>query len=215
MSGTNTKDERYVDRFAQMLSARIEKEVFTRKYAPAKDVLKLVGAGVFLAASVAAPNLPLALKPFLRRNDPSRTWKRFNIPYLKQTIDRLERQKLVEFYKEQGVQAVRMTKKGQQKVQTMALVSFCPQKPHSWDHRFRLVSFDLPEHLAGKRKHLVSYLKLWRFYPLQKSVYLHAYPCREEIETVCNHLGIRQYVQLFTITDIDHEQRYKDFFDVS
>lgn len=197
-------DSKYVDQLAQLLSTRIEAETFARKYAPAKDVLKIVGAGVLLAAAVAAPNLPRALKPFRRNGDGLQAWKRFNIPYLKQTIDRLERQKLVTYYREEGKDAVRLTEKGKERIQRLALESFIPQKPRRWNEQFTLVSFDLPEHLAGKRKHLVSYLKAWNFFPLQKSVYLHAYPCRQELELLCNELGINEYVCVLTVTGISH-----------
>lgn len=211
----NKMDEKYIDRFAKILSSRIEKDVLARKYAPAKVVLKLVGAGAFLAASIAVPNLPLALKPFLRREDPHQSWKRFNIPYLRRTLERLEKQRLVEIVDDHGTQVVRITKIGQKKILTQALDTLSPRKPKTWNHQFTLVSFDLPEHLAGKRKQLASYLKAWNFYPLQKSVYLHAYPCREELDLLGEYLAIPQYILVCTVTQINHQQTYKEFFDLS
>ena len=90
-------NENNIDQLAKVLSKQIDKEIFLKKYAPARKVLILVGAGAFLTASILMPNLPLALRPFLdkKRKDEREVWKRFNIPYLKRTLDRLEKQRLV------------------------------------------------------------------------------------------------------------------------
>lgn len=94
-----------VGQLAKVLSKQIDKKIFERKYAPAKKVLILVGAGAFLTASILIPNLPLALKPFLdkKRKNEREVWKRFNIPYLKRTLARLEKQKLVEIGEDNGM----------------------------------------------------------------------------------------------------------------
>src|SRR3989344_3252094 len=89
-------NENYLQNMAQSLSRQIKKETFEKKYTPTFDVLKLVGAGAFLAASIAIPTLPMALKPFLKESDEHESWKRFNLPYLKRTLHRLEEQKLIE-----------------------------------------------------------------------------------------------------------------------
>ncbi len=155
------------------------------------------------------------MKPFLQNKDASVSWKRFNIPNLRRTIERMEKQDLVELVDHHGEQLVRITKAGRHKILNMALVSLGPQKPKVWNRHFTLVSFDLPEYLAGKRKHLASYLKAWNFYPLQKSVYLHAYPCRDELDMLCEHLAIRQYVWICTVVDTSHPHLLRGFFDLS
>ncbi|MEK7518280.1 MAG: hypothetical protein AAB583_07090 [Patescibacteria group bacterium] len=209
-------DDAKIDQLAKVLSKQIDKEIFEKKYAPAKKVLVLVGAGAFLAASLAMPNLPLVLKPFLdqKRKNEREAWKRFNIPYLKRTISRLEKQKLVETSEDNGVQVVKITKAGRQKILKLALDNLEIKKLKVWDGKWRLVSFDLPEKLADVRKILVEYLRVWRFYPLHKSVYLHAYPSFKEVDFLREYLGVGEYVKMFTVSEIENDREFKEFFGV-
>ncbi len=208
-------DDRKITQLSKILSKQIDKEIFERKYAPVREVLKLVGMGAFLAMSIAIPNLPLAIKPFLKDENEFDVWKRFNIPYLKRTIHRLEKQKLVEITAENGKQIVKITKNGQQKILKVALEELTIKKPKVWDHRWRLISFDLPEKLAKTRKIFVDYLRAWGFYPLHKSVYLHAYPCLNEVDLLREYLDISKYVREFIVIKIENDALFTDFFGVT
>lgn len=210
----NLPSEEKIDYLAKNLVRQINSEVFKKKYAPAAEILKLVGAGAFLAASIAIPNLPLALKPFLENKNEYEIWKRFNIPYLQRTLRRLEKQKLVEIDEEKGMQVIKITNDGRKRVLRMALDELAIKKPRDWDRRWRLVSFDLPERLAKIRKILVEYLRAWGFYPLHKSVYLHAYPCLNEVEFLREYLGVGEYVRVFMVSRIENDQNFRDFFGV-
>lgn len=209
-------DEDKIDNLAKVLSKQIDKDLFQKKYVPVKEVLKLVGLGAFLVASVAIPNLPLALKPLIdqKKKDEYEAWKRFNIPYIKRTLKRLEEQELVEVSEEGGLQIVKITRRGRKKVLKMAIDELVLSKPGVWDGKWRVVSFDLPEELAKERKILVEYFKNWKFYPLHKSVYLHAYPCFQEVDFLREYLGISKYVKVFIAKEIEDKQIFKDFFGV-
>lgn len=207
-------DSKKVDELAKILSRQIDREIFERKSAPAREILKLVGAGAFLAASIAMPNLPRALKPFLKNENEFEVWKRYNLPYLKRTLKRLEKQKVVEIDIDNGIQIVRITDSGRQRILRYALDELAINKPRVWDNKWKLVSFDLPEKFSRERKILVEYLKAWGFYPLHKSVYLHAYPCLREIEFLREYLSIGEYVRLFIISSIENDSAYKDFFGI-
>lgn len=205
-----------IDQLAKTLARQIDKEVFEKKYAPAKTILKLVGVGAFLMASLVMPSLPLALRPFMdeKRKEEYEVWKRFNIPYLKRTILRLEKQKLVEISEENNRQIVKITNQGKQKIIKMALDELIVEKPKIWDGKWRLVSFDLPEKLAKERKRFVEYLHVWGFYPLHKSVYLHAYPCLEQVEFLREYMNVGKYVRNFVVSRIENDKLFKDFFGV-
>lgn len=209
-------DDKKIDELARVLSKQIDKEIFERKYTPIKEILKLVGIGLFVAGSFVMPNLPLALKPLLdkQRKEEYQVWKRFNIPYLKRSLYRLERQKLVEISEDNGIQVVKITSQGKKKLIKMALDELAIEKPKIWDGRWRLVSFDLPEKLANTRKVLVEYLKAWGFYQLHESVYLHAYPCFKQVEFLREYLGVGKYVRIMTVTTIENDKLFKDFFGV-
>lgn len=209
-------DEQKVNQLAKVLSRQIDKEVFERAYVPIKEVLKLVGIGLFVAGSLVMPNLPLALKPLLdkQRKDEVKAWKRFNIPYLRRSLDRLEKQKLVEVGEENGMQFVKITSQGRKRLIKMALDELAVEKPRVWDGRWRLISFDLPEKLANTRKVLVEYLKAWGFYLLHESVYLHAYPCFKQVEFLREYLRVGEYVRIMTVSEIENDKLFRDFFGV-
>lgn len=211
--GENLSKEK-ADELAKILSRQIDKEIFDRKYAPAREILKLVGAGVFLAASIAIPNLPRAVKPYLKDENEFEVWKRFNIVYLKRTLRRLEKEKLVEFDEVDNKQVIKITDNGRKRIVRFALDELEIKKPKVWDKRWRLVSFDLPEKLTTERKILVEYLKAWGFYPLHKSVYLHAYPCLKEIDFLREYLRVSEYVRLFIVASIENDNLFREFFGV-
>jgi len=203
-----------IDELARILAKQIDAEVFEKKYAPVREVLKLVGAGAFLAASVAVPNLPRALRPFLDDSEEYEAYKRFNIPYLKQTLKRLEQQKLVEIDEEEGIKVVKITRAGRQKILRFALNELAIEKPKYWDGRWYLVSYDVPEDFKFKRMILAEYLRAWGFYPLHQSVFLHAYPCEEQVEFLREYLGVGEYVRIFTVGKIENDKVFRSFFGV-
>jgi len=115
---------------------------------------------------------------------------------------------------EGSMQVVKITNQGRQKILKFALDELSVKKPNSWDESWRLISFDLPENISQKRKIFVEYLNAWGFYPLHKSVYLQAYPCLNEIEFLRSYLGINEYVKIFTVTEIENDGLFRNFFGV-
>lgn len=202
---------------SETLTKQIDKEIFEKKYAPIKIVLTLVGAGLFLGASVVMPNLPLALKPFLdyQKKKEFEIWKRFNIPYLKRTLERLEKQKAVELDAKDGMQIVKITDAGKRKILKFALDELAVEKPKIWDGRWYLVSYDIPGELHRLRTIFREYLKAWGFYPLHESVFLHAYPCEKQVEFLREYLGLGKYIRILKVSQIERDKQFKDYFGVS
>lgn len=205
--------EEKIDAIAKTLAKQIDKRLFEEKYAIPKEVLKLVGAGFFMAASLVAPNLPKILKPHFNEKEP-RAYKRFNLPYLKRTLNRLEKQKLLEISQEEGMDMVKITNKGRVKILRFALDEMAIEKPKVWDGKWRLVSYDIPRELNVQRAIFSDYLKAWSFYPLHESLFLHAYPCEKEIEFLREYLGIGKYVRIFKVLEIENDKPFREFFGV-
>lgn len=206
--------ESKIDKIALSLTKKIDAEIIREKYAPVLSVLKLVGAGAFLAASFAAPNLPKALKPFISDTNDYEAWKRFNFRYLKRTLQRLEKERLVEIKDENNMQIVEITNKGRKRILKCALDELTIEKPKSWDGQWRLVSYDIPGKLKTVREIFNNYLRIWDFYPIHESVFLHAYPCIKEVDFLREYLGIGKYVRIFKVSAIENDQQFRDFFGV-
>ncbi|MFZ5366231.1 MAG: hypothetical protein ACOZBZ_02960 [Patescibacteria group bacterium] len=206
------KADFYIGQLSQALSRQIEREFFQKKYAPAAAVLKLVGAGAFLAGSIVIPNLPLALAPFLKNENEYDPWKRFNIPYLKRTLKRLEKEKLVKICEEKGIGVVKITDRGKRRILKFSLEELTIKKPKIWDGEWRLISYDIPGSLRFFRNTLRVYLLSWGFYPLHESVFLHAYPCEKEVEFLREFLQVGEYVRIFKVSEIENGKPFKEFF---
>ena len=201
---------------SKTLTKQIDWEIFTKKYARVGDVLKVVGVGLFLVGSIAMPNLPLALKPFLnnQRKKEYEVWKRFNIPYLKKSLKRLEEQKFVEIIEEKGIQIVKITGAGQRKILKFAIDELAVEKPKIWNGKWILISYDIPDELKTQREIFQEYLKAWGFYPLHKSAYLHGYPCEKQVEFLRAYIGVKEFVRIFNVSKIENDKLFKDFFGV-
>lgn len=209
------KDNRdYVKELSQTLSKQVTEELRAKKYAGAKDVLELVGAGAFLAASLVAPKFSRVFKSLINDPDAPEPWRRFNIPYLKRTLQRLEKQKLVTIREDKGSSVVEITDSGRRKILKFSLNAIEIKAPRSWDRTWRLVSYDIPEEFANTRELISEYLKAWGFYELHKSVYLHAYPCEKEVLFLREYLKVGDYLRIFTVTKIENDQPFRDFFSV-
>lgn len=213
LSLSDIKDS-LIEEISRNLAKQIDKEIFDKKYASAKMVLAFVGAGIFLVASIAIPNLPLALKPFLAREDDYEAWKRFNIPYLKRTIRRLEKQKLVDIGEEDGMQTVKITNHGKRKILKFAIDELKIEKPKIWDGRWRMISYDIPKNQENVRKVFREYLRAWRFYPFHESLFLHAYPCEKQVDFLREYLGIGEYVRIVHVYKIENDRLFREFFDI-
>ncbi|MCX6783539.1 MAG: hypothetical protein NT141_00485 [candidate division WWE3 bacterium] len=212
----NTTEQRgYVDSvkgLSQTLSRQVAEELREKKYAGTKDVLELVGDGAFLMASLVAPKFSTVFKSLIKDQDAPEPWRRFNIPYLKRTLKRLEKQKLVTISQEKGVGVVEITDSGRHKILKYSLDTLEIKEPRTWDHTWRLVSYDIPKEQSPLRAQIMEYLKVWGFYQLQESVYLHAYPCEKEVEFLREYLRAGGYVRIFVVTSIENDRPFRDFF---
>jgi len=204
----------HIQQISRSLASQIKKEEFEKKYAPVSSVLKLVGAGIFIAGSMAIPTLPRALEPLISNKNEKEAWKRFNLPYLKRTLERLEKEKLVKIEVNNNLQTVEITEAGKRKILKYALDKIEIKKPKFWDGKWRLISYDVPGDSKTLREIFRNYLQAWKFYPLHESVFLHAYPCENEVEFLREYLAIGKYVRIFVVSQIENDQPFKKFFGI-
>ena len=204
--------ESSIESISRTLACQIDKEVFEKRYARVRDILFLVGSGAFLAAAVVMPGLALLIKPFLKDERAHEVWKRFNIPYLKRTLERLQKEKLVRLGEKDGKQVAEITQAGRKKILRYALSETEVIKPKLWDGKWRLISYDIPLGKTRLRKSFRNYLLAWGFYPLHESVFLHAWPCEEQIEFLIEYLGVGENVRIFLVSKVENDKPFKSFF---
>lgn len=207
-------DNQQIQFLSTQLAKKIDSALWKNKYAPVGDVLKLIGAGVFVASTLVIPTLPQVVKPYLADGTSAESWKRFNISYLKRTIARLEREKLIRIARKNGRHELQVTDKGSRKILSYALDELSISKPRIWDKMWRMISYDVPKNHATTRDIFREYIRAWKFYPLHESVFLHAYPCEQEVDFLRQYLGISQFVRIFTVIRIENDKEFRSFFGV-
>lgn len=178
-----------------------------------KDVLILLGAGTFIAASLLMPGLPLALKPFIniKRQKEQNEWKKFSSWRLKQILKRMYDQKLVEIAETKDSQVVKISDKGRKKLLKYNIDEMIIDNK-KWDGKWRIIVYDI---LTGKKQERELFrktLKRMKFWQLQKSVYLTPFECKDEIEYLRQVCDIGEEVLILTVSGLENENAYKEYF---
>lgn len=65
-----------------------------------------------------------------------------------------------------------------------------------WDHKWRVVLFDIPQEISGSRRKFRGKLLSIGFRPIQKSVFVFPYPCEEEVSMFARSLNVNDYVDM-------------------
>lgn len=154
-----------------------------------QDVLKIFGLGALIVASVAMPGLPKALIEI------HKAFKGASKRDLGKIIKRLNKQKMLSITEHEGKFTVEITEKGKRRLLEYDFenISLSSQRR---DGKWRLIIFDIPEIRKGNREIFRKKLKELGCIRLQDSVFASAFPCRNEIDFLCNFLGISDSVSL-------------------
>ncbi|SRR5260221_13812485 len=192
-------------------------QVTSKKIDPkVKDILLLLGAGIFIAASIVMPGLPLLAKPYMdkKEEEEKNEWKKFNTWRLKQVMKRLYEQKFVEITYKNGSPVVEISEKGKQKLLKYELETM-QLRQAKWDRKWRIIMYDIFSTKKREQRLFRKMLKQLRFFRLQKSVYMTAFPCADEIEYLRQLCNIGKEVVILTVSGIENEQAYKEYFGIS
>lgn len=145
----------------------------------------------------------------------SKEWRKINERALRSAIRKLYKSKLID-YKENndGTVSMTLTSKGKKKIIQFNLDLMEVKKPFRWDKLWRLVIFDIPEEERQGRRALAAKLKELGFYPVQKSVFIHPFECKDEIDFITEIFNLRPYVRLFTVKETDIEPDLRNRFNL-
>ena len=116
-------------------------------------------------------------------------WQKINNRSLHAAIKKLYQSKIVT-YKENKDKTITLvlTENGKEKTLIYDLDSIKLQQQDKWDGLWRIVIFDVPERFKKGRNALSSKLKQLGLYPLQKSVFIYPYECKDEIDFIVEFL---------------------------
>lgn len=173
-----------------------------------KEILKGLVLGGFIAVCFVAPNFAQVAKLFDTKN-PKDNWR------LKRTLYNLTKEKLVKIsYNKKGEEIIKITGNGEKRILKYKYEDLKIFTPKKWDKKWRLVMFDIPEVHKKAREALNFKLQDLGFYPLQKSVFIFPHECKDEIDFVCEHFKVREYVNYFVLTKAENEEYLKQWFNL-
>ncbi len=135
-----------------------------------------------------------------------REWRKINQRALREAIRKLYHSRMIDLREHgNGTVSVHLAVEGKRRVLRYNLDSMKIKKPAQWDQMWRVVVFDIPEEKLQGRKAFAGMLKRLGFHPLQKSVFIHPYECKNEVDFVVEVFELRPYVRFLLVksTDID------------
>lgn len=174
-----------------------------------QKILLLLLAGLALGLS-GSP-----LRYFQILESAGKEWKEIERRALRRAIKRLYESKLVdEKQNKDGSITIFLTENGKKKALTYQLDEMKINKPKKWDKKWRVILFDIPENRKAIREILRYHLKRLGFYEFQKSVFVHPYDCKDEIDYLIEFYDIRKFVRFMVADSIDNELHLKEHFDL-
>lgn len=172
-----------------------------------KKILLLLESGLLLALT----NRPDVYFRIIKRT--IKEWKNINERNLRETIKRLYQSKIIGCKEEKdGNVILTLTEAGKNRVLKYKIDEMKIKKPARWDGLWRTVIFDIPEDQKLGRKALAAKLKELGFYHLQKSVFIHPYECKDEIDFINELFNLTPYVRFLRVKDTDIDLDLRNYF---
>ena len=113
-----------------------------------------------------------------------------------------------------GTTTLALTNHGEQKALTYQIDEIKIPAMKKWDNKWRIILFDIPEHRKKARDALSRVLKNIGFFTFQKSVFIHPFDCKNEIDFIVEFFNIRPFVRFITATEVDNELHLKNHFNL-
>lgn len=165
-------------------------------------VLKFAVTGSTIAAGILIPNLLIGLEKPLDKFS-SHMDKRQRERELRRIVSYMKSNHLLRGDYKHGLQ---ITDKGRQRLQKSNFEKLSVKPRSQWDGRWRLIIYDIPEDHKQGRNALAAKLSRLGFYQLQRSAWLHPFPCRRVVEKITSHFGVDTYVSYIKASSIDNQQ---------
>lgn len=179
-----------------------------------KGLLITAALGGVLAVGILAPNLFKAFGMHQAYEKRSKRISKDGFSRLRRSCYQLQKKLWVELISEDahGNQTFRVTDIGRTEIEK--ILKEMPAgiaRPNRWDRKWHLILFDIPVALNSARDALRYGLRSLGCYQIQRSAWVHPFPCVEEIKIMAVKLGVQNYVEIYTIEDFQHAQAIASF----
>lgn len=175
-----------------------------------KEVLKVIAAGgLIVGTGVLGPSLPMIIGGAVK------AWKEINRSDLGRIIKRLEKQEMISIKEGDDKVSIEITEKGKRRLLEYDFENI-KLKSKKRDGKWRIIIFDIPEDKKRNRDAFRRKLLQLDCIRLQDSVFVSAYPCKDEIDFLSNYLEISDFVTLLVVGKVERGEylvfkKYKDW----
>lgn len=160
------------------------------------EVLKIIGTAGFSGLSLRAPSASRGLELLLRK-PPAQQFNSSRLLY------DLRRRGLIDVAGQAGRIRYTITPAGAYRLQELTLDEINIAHPKAWDRKWRMVAFDVPVGQSRHRQEFVAKLQSLNFFMLQKSLWVHPFPCFKEVVEIASHYNVLRYCSLMEIALTD------------
>lgn len=178
-------------------------EATTRGRVITRAALKALAIAGAATSVVVAPNSAQLISMYLnhmKKNDARRT-----LYYMKY-------KRLIDVRIVNGHEEYRLTSAGKNRYKRLLLDELQVPTPARWDHKWRMVIFDIPKAKQMQRDLFLSHLKQLHFYMLQRSVWIHPFDSIEQIGILLHELDIEHEVSYMVVEQGNFIQYAEEYY---
>lgn len=130
------------------------------------------------------------------------------------SIDRLRARKLVSVERNKdGSQTLILTSSGFEKAKRFHhRKELRIPRPKIWDGKWRVVIYDVPIKKNNLRFDLLTILKHLGFLEIQKSVFVHPFPCEKELAFIMNEYQAHRFMHTLLVEHISNQEVFEKHF---
>lgn len=175
-----------------------------------KDVLRGLAVAGAVSIAAASPYFTSNLMRGFRNN------KKYESKKIYDTFYKLNKSGYIRIERRNHQIHISLTNEGKKKAGRFQIDSLKINKPKKWDQKWRVVIFDISQLKRLQRNAFRGKLKELGFYLLQKSVWVHAYPCKDEIELLREFFGLtHKEIRLITAENIEEDDYFRKIFKIN
>ncbi len=164
-------------------------------------VIKVIASIGLVSLSVIAPNALGLLKPIISKDKQKQ--KEYYIR--NKVIKNLKEKGLVSFEKTNKGTFVRLTSKGKSLVEKIEEKELKINKPKRWDKKWRVIIFDIKENRRKTRDQFRRQLQNLDFIQIQRSVWVHPYPCDSLVKMLKADLSVGKDILYMTVESLEND----------
>ena len=133
---------------------------------------------------------------------------------INRTLNDLEKRDIISLDRRGEDIYVTLQERGQKKIAKYSLQKILEYKNKSktWDGKWFMVFFDVPEQQRKKRNYLRTFLKEIGFYQYQLSVYVFPYDCYQEFLYIKSIIESAKYAKYIIAEKIEDEHKIRKYF---